>query len=42
VDVLLYAAAGVSVAARMMLYEFRPTDLTPPYWVAMGAYAITV
>ena len=42
VGVFLYAAAGVFVAARMMLYEFRPTDLTPPYWVAMGAAAITV
>jgi tellurite resistance protein TehA-like permease len=26
----------------MMLYDFRPVDLTPPYWVAMGACAITV
>ena len=25
-----------------MLYELRPVDLTPPYWVAMGASAITV
>jgi tellurite resistance protein TehA-like permease len=42
VGVFLYAAAGVFVAARMMLYELRPADLTPPYWVAMGACAITV
>lgn len=42
VGVFLYAAAGVFVAARMMLYDFRPVDLTPPYWVAMGACAITV
>jgi tellurite resistance protein TehA-like permease len=42
VGVFLYAAAGVFVAARMMLYELRPVDLTPPYWVAMGASAITV
>ena len=42
VGVFLYAAAGVFVAARMMLYEFRPIDLNPPYWVAMGASAITV
>ena len=40
--VFLYAAAGIFVAARMMLYELRPVDLTPPYWVAMGASAITV
>lgn len=33
---------GIFVAARMMLYELRPVDLNPPYWVAMGACAITV
>jgi tellurite resistance protein TehA-like permease len=42
VGVFLYAAAGIFVAARLMLYDLRPEDLTPPYWVAMGATAITV
>lgn len=42
VGIFLYAAAGVFVGARMLLYELRPEDLTPPYWVAMGATAITV
>ena len=42
VGVFLYAAAGVFVALRLMLYDFGPDDLTPPYWVAMGALAITV
>ncbi|MFA1537896.1 tellurite resistance/C4-dicarboxylate transporter family protein [Actinomadura monticuli] len=42
VGAILYAAAGVFVAARMLLYPLRPVDLTPPYWVAMGATAITV
>jgi tellurite resistance protein TehA-like permease len=42
VGIFLYAAAGVFVSLRMMLYELRPEDLTPPYWVAMGAGAITV
>ena len=42
VGVFLYAAAGVFVAARLMLYPLEPQDLTPPYWVAMGATAITV
>jgi tellurite resistance protein TehA-like permease len=42
VGVFLYAAAGIFVAARMMLYPLRPIDLNPPYWVAMGATAITV
>jgi tellurite resistance protein TehA-like permease len=42
VGVFLYAAVGIFVAARMMLYPLLPVDLTPPYWVAMGATAITV
>jgi len=42
VGVFLYAATGLFVAARMLLYPLRPEDLTPPYWVAMGATAITV
>jgi tellurite resistance protein TehA-like permease len=42
VGLFLYPAVGIMVAARMLLYELRPTDLSPPYWVAMGASAITV
>ncbi len=42
VGVFLYAAAGIFVAARMMIYPLGPKDLTPPYFVAMGATAITV
>ncbi len=42
VGVFLYGAVGVLVAARMLYYPLRPEDLTPPYWVAMGATAITV
>lgn len=42
VGVFLYAAAGVFVALRLMLYQFGPEELTPPYWVSMGALAITV
>jgi tellurite resistance protein TehA-like permease len=42
VGVFLYAAAGTFVAARLMFYELRPEDLTQPYWVSMGATAITV
>lgn len=42
VGVFLYAAAGIFVAARMLLYRLRPEDLDAPYWVAMGACAITV
>jgi tellurite resistance protein TehA-like permease len=42
VGIFLYASAGIFVSLRMMLYELRPEDLTPPYWVSMGACAITV
>lgn len=42
VGVFLYGAVGVFVAARMLYYPLGPEDLTPPYWVAMGATAITV
>jgi tellurite resistance protein TehA-like permease len=42
IGIFLYAAAGVIVALRMMLYELKPIDLTPPYWVSMGAMAIAV
>jgi tellurite resistance protein TehA-like permease len=42
VGVFLYAAVGTVVTLRVMLYEFGPEDLTPPYWVSMGALAITV
>ena len=38
----LYVAVGSLVVARLLLYPLRPADLTPPYWVAMGATAITV
>lgn len=42
VGVFLYAAAGIFVAARMILFPLGPEDLNPPYFVAMGATAITV
>lgn len=42
VGVFLYAATAIIVSLRLMLYEFGPEELTPPYWVAMGALAITV
>jgi tellurite resistance protein TehA-like permease len=42
VGVFLYCGVAVLVAARMLLHPLHPTDLTPPYWVAMGATAITV
>jgi tellurite resistance protein TehA-like permease len=39
--VFLYAVDGVFVAMRLLAYDFSAEDLTPPYWVAMGAAAIT-
>ncbi|WP_310964682.1 tellurite resistance/C4-dicarboxylate transporter family protein [Nocardioides terrisoli] len=37
----LYVVDGVFVAMRLLAYDFGAADLTPPYWVAMGAAAIT-
>jgi tellurite resistance protein TehA-like permease len=42
VGVFLYAATAMIVSLRLLLYTFGPEDLTPPYWVTMGALAITV
>ncbi len=42
VGIFLYAATGIFVGARLLIYPLNPTDLNPPYWVAMGATAITV
>lgn len=42
VGVFLYAAVGIVVFARLLLYDLRAIDLTPPYWIAMGATAISV
>lgn len=42
VGIFLYGAVGVFVALRLVLYEIRPEDIDAPYWVAMGACAITV
>jgi len=39
---VLYVACAIFVMLRAMLYRLDPQDLDPPYWVAMGAVAITV
>lgn len=41
VGIVLYGACAVMVALRLMLYPLSPSDLDPPYWVSMGAMAIT-
>jgi tellurite resistance protein TehA-like permease len=42
IGVFLYAASAIFVSLRMMLYPLNPVELDPPYWVSMGAVAITV
>ncbi len=42
VGVVLYLVVATLVVARLLLLQVRPQDLTPPYWVTMGATAITV
>lgn len=42
VGIFLYAGAAIFVALRMLVYPFMARDMTPPYWVSMGAAAIIV
>lgn len=38
----VYVVDGIFVVMRLLAYPFSAADLTPPYWVAMGAAAISV
>lgn len=38
----VYLVDGVFVVMRLLAFDFSAADLTPPYWVAMGAAAISV
>lgn len=42
VGVMLYLIVAAIVLVRLLLLEVTPGDLSPPYWIAMGATAITV
>jgi tellurite resistance protein TehA-like permease len=42
VGVVLYVMLMTVVLIRLLLFPVRAADLTPPYWVTMGATAITV
>ena len=42
VGVVLYLLIAALVAAALLAYPVRPAELTPPYWVFMGAPAISV
>jgi tellurite resistance protein TehA-like permease len=39
--VLLYLIFIVLIVYRFFFYPIQPVDLTPPYWINMGAMAIT-
>lgn len=40
--VMLYAVCGVLLLFRIIMYRLEPSQLDPPYWISMGAMAITV
>ena len=42
VGVVLYLVVATMVLVRLLLLEVTAEDLSPPYWIAMGATAITV
>jgi tellurite resistance protein TehA-like permease len=42
VGVVLYLMLMTVVLLRLLLYPVLADDLTPPYWISMGATAITV
>ncbi|MGH3069339.1 MAG: tellurite resistance/C4-dicarboxylate transporter family protein [Streptosporangiaceae bacterium] len=42
VGVVLYLLIAALVAVALLTYPVRPAELTPPYWVFMGATAISV
>jgi len=42
VGVVLYVLIGLVVAVRLVRHRPEPAELTAPYWVGMGATAITV
>jgi tellurite resistance protein TehA-like permease len=41
IGLFLYALDGILVVIRLMAFEVTPSDITPTYWIAMGAAAIT-
>lgn len=42
VGLFLYVVAGVLVTIRLLTIDVTAEDLTPPYWVTMGAAAISL
>lgn len=42
VGLILYATIGMLVVVRLVTHGIAPEEFGPPYWVAMGAAAITI
>ena len=42
VGLALYCGVAIFVALRMLVYPLDPREFDPPYWVSMGAIAITI
>jgi tellurite resistance protein TehA-like permease len=42
IGVVLYAVIGVAVVMRFLMVGIEPEEFGPPYWIAMGAAAISV
>ncbi len=42
VGLILYATIGILVVVRLVTHGIAPEEFGPPYWVAMGAAAITI
>jgi tellurite resistance protein TehA-like permease len=42
IGTVLYLIIATLVLAALLLFSARPADITPPYWVFMGATAISV
>lgn len=42
VGLVLYVAVAFMLVLRLMMHSISPEQLDPPYWVSMGAIAITI
>lgn len=42
IGLFIYATVGICIMIRMLLYDVEAKDFTTPYWITMGALAITI
>lgn len=42
IGTILYVVLITIIVVRLFFYEVEPADLAPPYWISMGACAISV